>query len=94
MSIGDVSSSFAGEQLSGCRVTEKEVEARTFFEDGFKIRPSELGFADSKVRVFEVEHSDGQLWDAPGATIMVGKKLVLTCWDGIFFVLQKKGPNT
>ena len=45
MSIGDVSSSLDGERLSGCRVTEKESEAQTFFEDSFRIRPGlEVGF--------------------------------------------------
>ncbi|GEM_PF-4409697 len=93
VSIGDVSSSLEGERLTGCRVTEKEFEARKFFEEGFKIEPSELGLPDAKVRVFEVEHADGLSWDAPGSTIMVGKKLVLTCWDGVYFVLQKNEAN-
>jgi len=93
LSIGDVSSSLEGERVTGSRVTEKEFEAQKYFEDGFRIRPSEVGFDDSRVRVFEVQRAGGQDWNAPGATIMVGKKLVLTCWDGAFFVLQRKGPN-
>ena len=93
LSIGDVSMSLKGERLSGCRVSETEVEATRYFADGFKIRPAELGFTDPKVHIFEIHDAGGQLWVAPGATIMVGKKLVLTCWDGVFFVLQKKKPN-
>src|SRR4051812_4884533 len=41
--MGDVSSSLEGERVTGCRVTEKKFEAQSFFENGFKVCPSELG---------------------------------------------------
>ena len=52
-------------------------------------RASEVNFTDAKVCQFEVQNADGREWIAPGSTIIVGKNLVLTCWDGVFFVLQK-----
>jgi len=93
LSIGDVSSSLDGERVTGCRVTGKRYDAEKFFGDGFRISPSDVGFDDPKVHVFEIRRADGQDWIAPGAIIILGKKQVLTCWDGEFFVLEKKGPN-
>jgi hypothetical protein len=93
LSIGGVSSALEGERITGCRVTESEFETKEYFEEGFKIAPSQLGFDDPRVRVFEVQCSDGRAWTAPGATIIVGKKQVLTCWDGVFFVLQKRSNS-
>jgi uncharacterized tellurite resistance protein B-like protein/predicted nucleic-acid-binding protein len=90
LAIDKVCVSLKGEKKSPNRVSVGEFDAERFFVDAFKIRPAAIGFVDRKVRVYKVQESSGSTWAAPGATIMSGGDLVLTYWDGVFFVLGRQ----
>ena len=78
-------------RISSPRVQHKVHDSETYFWDGFRIKPSDVGFTPKQVHEYEILHQDGTLWTAPGcALLLLPHAEALTSWDGVFFVLKRK----
>jgi hypothetical protein len=68
--------------------------AETYFIEGFRFKPSAVGYKGSKVREYQITQADGKDWVEPGSTLIIlSDTEALACWDGVFFVLQRRAPN-
>jgi hypothetical protein len=61
-------------------------EADSYFWNGFRVAPSDIGINSAQVTVIEISCKGN--WVVPGSTLIVkSSDRLLTSWDGVFFEL-------
>jgi hypothetical protein len=78
-----------GEQTCVIAETVRQSLAVRELEMAYDLSRGELGLARERVEVVDLECSDGQL-DYGQQLIRIGRDSLLTPWDGIFLLLEKR----
>jgi hypothetical protein len=92
--IGTTCLSLGGARISSPRFQQTVHDAETYFMEGFRIKPSDVGYRASKLYEYAIMHENGKPWVEPGSTLVIlNDTEALTTWDGVFFVLKRKLPN-